>query len=92
MASHRHRDAFLQEEYHAPHGKTGSCFSRAEHMFKRSSGMHIGSIFPISSLLIRIALIPIVPEKMRRRKSFGHLSRPSRKTRLGSFHSEKMEF
>ena len=41
-------------------------------------------IFKISSLLIRIALIPIVPEKMRRRKSFGHLSSPSRKTRLGS--------
>ena len=36
--------------------------------------MHIGSIIPISSLLIRIALIPIVPEKTRRRKSFGHLS------------------
>ena len=54
--------------------------------------LHIGSIFPISSLLIRIALIPIVPEKMRRRKSFGHLSSPSRKTRLGSIHSEKMEF
>ena len=64
----------------------------SEHMFKRSSEMHIGSIFPISSLLIRIALIPIVPEKMRRRKSFGHLSSPSRKTRLGSIHSEKMEF
>ena len=51
--------------------------------------MHIGSIFPVSSLLIRIALILIVPEKMRRRKSFGHLSSPSRKTRLGSIHSEK---
>ena len=38
----------------------------SEHMFKRSSEMHIGSIFPVSSLLIRIALIPIVPEKMRR--------------------------
>ena len=60
--------------------------------FKRSLEMHIGSIFPVSSLLIRIALIPIVPEKMRRRKSFGHLSSPSRKTRLGSIHSEKMEF
>ena len=34
----------------------------------------------------------IVPEKMRRRKSFGHLSSPSRETRLGSIHSEKMEF
>ena len=64
----------------------------SEHMFKRSSEMHIGSIFPISSLLIQIALIPIVPEKMRRRKSFGHLSSPSRKTRLGSIHSEKVEF
>ena len=64
----------------------------SEHMFKRSSGMHIGSIFPISSLLLRIALVPIVSEKMRRRKSFGHLSSPSRKTRLGSLHSEKMEF
>ena len=66
--------------------------NRSEHMFKRSSEMHIGSIFPISSLLIRIALIPIVPKKMRRRKSFGHLSSPSSKTRLGSIHSEKMEF
>ena len=64
----------------------------SEHMFKRSSDMHIGSIFPVSSLLIRISLIPIVPEKMRSRKSFGHLSSPSRKTRLGSIHSEKMEF
>ena len=50
------------------------------------------NVFPISSLLIRILLIPIVPEKMRRRKSFCHLSSPSRKTRLGSLHSEKMEF
>ena len=41
--------------------------------------MHIGSIFPISSLLIRIPLIAIVPDKMRRRKRFGHLSSPSRK-------------
>ena len=30
--------------------------------------MHIGSIFPISSLLMWKALIPIVPEKMKRRK------------------------
>ena len=69
-----------------------SHYKRFRAHFKRSSEMHIGSIFPISSLLIRIALIPIVPEKMRRRKSFGHLSSPSRKTRLGSIHSEKMEF
>ena len=69
-----------------------SHYNGSEHMFKRSSEMHIGSIFPVSSLLIRIALIPIVPEKMRRRKSFGHSSSPSRKTRLGSIHSEKMEF
>ena len=55
----------------------------SEHMFKRSSEMHIGSIFPISSLLIRIALIPIVPKKMRRRKSFGHLSSPLKKDAFG---------
>ena len=45
--------------------------------------MHIRSIFPVSSLLIRIVLILIVPEKMRRRKSFGHLSSPSRKDAFG---------
>ena len=35
-------------------------------------------------------LIPIVPEKMKRQKSFGHLSSPLRKTRLGSILLEKM--
>ena len=58
-------------------------------MFKRSSEINIGSIFPISSLLIRIPLILIALEKkMRRQKSFGH----SRKACLGLLHSEKMEF
>ena len=61
-------------------------------MCKKSLGMHIGSLFPISSLLRRKTLIPTAPEKMRRGKSFGHLSSPSRKTRLGSLHAEKMEF
>ena len=64
----------------------------SEHMFKGSSGMHVGGVFPMSSLLVRIALIPVVPGKMRRRKSFGHLSSPSRKTRLGSIHSERVGF
>ena len=35
---------------------------------------------------------PDCPQKMRRRKNFGHLSSRSRKTRLGSLHSEKIEF
>ena len=69
-----------------------SHYKRFRAHVQRSSEMHIVSIFPISSLLIRIALIPIFPKKMRRRKRFGHLSSPSRKTRLGSIHSEKMEF
>ena len=37
----------------------------------------------------RIALIPIVHEKMRRRKGFGNLSSLSRKTCLESLHQEK---
>ena len=45
----------------------------SEHMFKRSSEMHIGNIFPIYSLLRRKALIPTALEKMKRQKSFGHL-------------------
>ena len=32
--------------------------------------MHIGSIFPISSLLIRIALIPNCPRKNEKAKKF----------------------
>ena len=48
----------------------------SEHMFKRALEMHIGSILPISSPLKMITLIPIVPEKMKRQKSFGHLSSP----------------
>ena len=60
----------------------------SEHMFKRALEMHIGSILPISSPLKMIILIPIVPEKMK--KSFGHLSSPLRKTRLGSILLEKM--
>ena len=43
---------------------------------------HISNIFSFDT----VELIPIVPEKMRRRKSFGHLSSPS------TIHSEKMEF
>ena len=62
----------------------------SEHMFKRALEMHIGSILPISSPLKMITLIPIVPEKMKRQKSFGHLSSPLRKTRLGSIPLEKM--
>ena len=45
----------------------------SEHMFKRSSEMHIGNIFSISSLLRRKVLIPAALEKMKRQKSFGHL-------------------
>ena len=44
--------------------------------------MHIGSILPISSPLKMITLIPIVPEKMKRQKSFGHLSSPLKKDAL----------
>ena len=51
-----------------------------------------GSMLPISSRLIMIALIPTVPGKMRRQKSFGHLSSPLKKTRLGSIPLEKTEF
>ena len=43
----------------------------SEHMFKRSSEMHIGNIFPIYSLLRR--KVPTALEKMKRLKSFGHL-------------------
>ena len=45
----------------------------SEHMFKRSSEMHFGNIFPIYSLLRRKVLIPTALEKMKRQKSFGHL-------------------
>ena len=61
----------------------------SEHMFKRALEVHIGSMLPISSPLKMIILIPIVPEKMKRRKSFGHLSSPLKKTRLGSIPLEK---
>ena len=43
-----------------------SHYNGSEHMFRRSLGMHIGNIFPISSLLRRKTLIPTAPEKMRR--------------------------
>ena len=45
--------------------------------------MHIGSIILISSLLIRIALIPIVPEKMRRRNSFWSFVKSLKKDAFG---------
>ena len=61
-----------------------------EHMLKRALEMHIGSILPISSPLKMITLIPIVPEKMKRQKRFGHLSSPLRKTHLGSILLEKI--
>ena len=64
----------------------------SEHMFKRSSEMHIGNIFPIYSLLRRKVLIPTALEKMKRQKSFGHLQSPSKTTRLGSTHLGKTEF
>ena len=40
----------------------------SEHMFKKSSEMHIGNIFPIYSLLRRKVLIPAALEKMKRQK------------------------
>ena len=43
---------------------------------------HITNIFSFDS----DTADAIAPEKMRRRKSFGHLSNPSRKTRLESLH------
>ena len=49
---------------------------------------HISGIFSFDT----DSADPDCPQKMRRRKSFGHLSSSSRKTRLGSIHSEKMEF
>ena len=41
----------------------------SEHMFKRSSEMHIGNIFPIYFLLRRKVLIPAALEKMKRQNS-----------------------
>ena len=55
----------------------------SEHMFKRSSEMHIGSIFPVSSLLIRIALIPIVPEKNEKAKNFWSFVKSLKKDAFG---------
>ena len=49
---------------------------------------HISNIFSFDT----DSADPDCPPKKRKRKSFGHLSSPSRKTRLGSIHSEKMEF
>ena len=45
--------------------------------------MHIGSIFPISSLLIRIALIPIVPEKNEKAKKFWSFVKSLKKDAFG---------
>ena len=45
--------------------------------------MHIGSIFPISSFLIWIALIPIVPGEMRRRKKFWSFVKSLKKDAFG---------
>ena len=45
--------------------------------------MHIGSIFPISSLLIRIALIPIVPEKNEKTKKFWSFVKSLKKDAFG---------
>ena len=64
----------------------------SEHMFKRSSEMHIGNIFPIYSLLRRKVLILAALEIMKRQKSFGHLLSPSKMTRLGSTRLGKTEF
>ena len=45
--------------------------------------MHIGSIFQISSLLIRIALIPIVPEKNEKTKKFWSFVKSLKKDAFG---------
>ena len=45
--------------------------------------MHIGSIFPVSSLLIRIALIPIVPEKNEKAKKFWSFVKSLKKDAFG---------
>ena len=45
--------------------------------------MHIGSIFPVSFLLIRIALIPIVPEKNEKAKKFWSFVKSLKKDAFG---------
>ena len=45
--------------------------------------MHIGSIFPVSSLLIRIALIPIVHEKNEKAKKFWSFVKSLKKDAFG---------
>ena len=63
----------------------------SEHMFRKSLGMHIGIILRPKLEFETENAGPDCPRK-NEVKSFGHLSSPSRKTRLGSLHSEKMEF
>ena len=75
-------------------GGTGVVLVANVDFFSRKSSLptrSIGSMLPISSPLKMITLIPIVLEKMKRQKSFGHLSSPLKKTRLGSIHLKKTE-
>ena len=49
----------------------------SEHTYRKPSEMHIGNIFPISSPLKLMTMIPIAREKMKNVKGFGHLLSPS---------------
>ena len=65
----------------------------SEHMYRKPPEMHIGNIFPISSPLKLMTMIPIARAKKKKNvKGFGHLLSPSKRRVGDHFTRRKRDF